>query len=190
MNAPILSFVLASSLVVLAGSATADDLAAPQMLAADEPAVATTTSPLLLFVPMAELTTEFRVTPRFGIAAIAGIGRFRERSTNAPVSLYEGGASLRYYALGSFRKGVQLGFEAIYIHATTTSMTVNVRAAGLGVAPFVGYKWTHGSGFTLEGQIGATFMAARANAQSGSTMASEEDSKVGPMLNLQAGYSF
>jgi hypothetical protein len=164
----------------------ADELSAPRS-PPDEPSVAITVSPVHLAIPMAELTTEVRASRRVGIAAIAGIGTFHEMSTNQRVALYEGGASVRYYALGSFRKGLQLGLEALYVHAVTESTTVDVRAAGLGISPFAGYKWTHSSGFTFEGQAGPSFMVARAKAATGQMA---ERSKVGPMLNLNLGYSF
>jgi hypothetical protein len=59
-----------------------------------------------------------------------------------------------------------------------------VAAEGLGLSPFAGYKWTHRSGLTLEGQLGATFLVVRAKT------ASSETKDVGPMLNLNFGYSF
>jgi hypothetical protein len=181
--------LVACALLALAATASADELSTSQR-SPDEPTVAITMSPVHLFIPMIELTTEIRAASRVGIAVIAGAARFHERTTNTPVALFEGGASVRYYALGSFRTGLQLGFEALYVHAKTDSTTYDANVVGLGLAPFAGYKWTHGSGFTFEGQLGATYMAARARASSGTSMAMEEKSKVGPMLNLNVGYSF
>jgi hypothetical protein len=151
----------------------------------DDPSVAITVSPLHMFVPMAELTTEIRLAPKLSVAAIAGVGAFHDQATNARVTLVEGGASLRYYLTGSFRSGVQLGAEAAYVHASTTDMTIDIRARGLGLSPFVGYKWTHHSGFTLEAQGGVTWVAADAR----SSTASASRSAVGPMLNLNVGWS-
>jgi len=178
--------VLASTLV-LSSVAAADDLAPPAPSASDDPTIAVTASPFHLLVPMIELTAELRVSPKFGVAAIAGVGGFHDKDTNAKINLYEGGASARYYATGSFRTGLQLGVEAVYVKADTDDTTVEVKAAGLAISPFAGYKWTHRSGFTLEGQIGAAFMTMRAKAQTGEMA---DASKVGPMLNLNAGYSF
>ncbi len=146
--------------------------------------VAITTSPLLLVIPMAEVTAEVRLADRVGVSVIAGVGSLRDQDTDETISLLEGGASVRYYVTGSFRGGLQLGAEAVYIHASADSM--DVEAAGLGLSPFVGYKWTHRSGITLEGQLGATFMTARAT----SDTATASDRDVFPMLNLQVGYSF
>lgn len=149
-----------------------------------EPSIAITTSPLLLIVPLAEVTAEVRVADRVGVSLIAGVGSFRDRDTDEKISLLEGGASVRYYLTGSFRGGLQLGAEAVYVYASADSM--DIEAAGLGLSPFLGYKWTHRSGITLEGQLGATVMTARAE----SDTSTASDSAVGPMLNLQIGYSF
>lgn len=184
MLKPSIASLFALSLV--AGTAAADDASLTQAATPELPSVAITISPVHLLVPMAELTTELRVGERIGVAAIAGIGTFHDQTTNQRISLYEAGASARYYLLGSFRSGLQIGAEAVYVHAKTDAM-VDVRAAGLAVSPFAGYKWTHSSGFTFEGQLGASYMAMRAKAQTGEMA---ERSAVGPMLNLNIGYSF
>ncbi len=183
----LITAVLALFTTGLARTAVADDTSLTRTAVADEPVLSVTTSPLLLFVPLAELTAELRLARHVGVAAILGIGTFHDKDTNDRISLYEGGASLRYYVTGSFRTGLQLGAEAIYIHAATVDNTIDVQAAGLAVSPFAGYKWTHRTGVTLEGQLGASFMVARAKADTG-TMA--ERKAVFPMLNLQLGYSF
>lgn len=175
-------------LLALASSAAADgDVPTPSSTVNSEPRVAITVSPVHLFVPMAELTTEVRLGDHVGVAVVAGAGGFHEMTTNEKVSLVEAGASVRYYPFGSFRTGLQLGAEALYLHAWTDSSTIEVKARGLSIGPFVGYKWTHRSGLTLEGQGGVTIVAARAKAETGEAA---EDKRVGPLLNLNIGYSF
>lgn len=169
------------------GYLTPGDQAPPHAASRPDPTVAITISPVHLFIPMIELTAELRVAPKFGIAVIAGMGVFREKTTDTKINLYEGGVSARYYVTGSFRSGVQLGAEAAYVKADTGSTGIEVEAAGLALSPFVGYKWTHRTGFTFDGQLGAAFMALRAKAETGEMA---EASKVGPMLNLNLGYSF
>ncbi|MEZ4398505.1 MAG: hypothetical protein R3B06_00695 [Kofleriaceae bacterium] len=171
-----------SSLLALVGT-----IAGSASSAAAEPAVAITMSPIHLVVPMGEVTVEARVAPRVGVAAIVGIGGIRDRSTDALIHLYEGGASVRYYVTGSFRGGVQVGGEALYVHADASSTTTSVAAAGLGLSPFVGYKWTHRSGFTLDAQGGVTYLTLRAEDTAGTTASARQ---VGAMLNLNLGYSF
>ncbi|MBP6845949.1 MAG: DUF3575 domain-containing protein [Kofleriaceae bacterium] len=168
--------VVASSLA--ASPATADGA---------DPRVAVTVSPLHLFVPMAEVTVEARVAPRLGVAVIGGVGAVRDAATDERIRLFEGGASARYYVLGSFRHGLQLGAEALYVHADATADATGVQAAGLGLSPFVGYKWTHRTGVTIDAQLGATYLAARAEADTGATADTRD---VAPMLNLNLGYSF
>jgi hypothetical protein len=186
MLKPLVAFTSLLALHAHAIAEPADD-AAPPVAASDEPRVAITMSPVHLIIPMAEIAAEVRLADRVGVAAIAGIGSTREMTTNTRIALYEAGLSARYYVLGSFRSGVQLGAEAVYVHAATDSTSVEVQAAGLGLSPYGGYKWTHSSGFTLEGQLGVTFIALRAKASTGEM---SERRSVLPMLNLQVGYSF
>jgi hypothetical protein len=138
-----------------------------------------------MFIPMVELTGEVRVARKLGVAVIAGAGAIRDMDTNALIKVYEAGASVRYYALGSFRHGMQIGGEAIYVKANTDNTGVEVRAKGLGISPFLGYKWTHRSGFTIDTQLGVTFITARAD----SSTQTKQASKVGPLLNLNVGWS-
>lgn len=148
--------------------------------------VAITVSPFHMFIPMIELTGEFRVGRKLGIAVIAGAGGIRDEVTDRLIRLYEGGASVRYYVIGSFRHGMQIGGELLYVKANTDDTMVEVRARGLGISPFVGYKWQHRSGFTIDTQLGVSFMTARGDSDAG---ASKEESKVGALLNLNVGWS-
>jgi len=166
-------------------AATLLSLARPA--AADEPRVALTISPVHLIMPFGELTAEIRAADKVGVAVIAGAGSVRDDKVDSRITLLEAGANARYYVWGSFRRGVELGAEAVYVHASAEASSTGVQAEGLAVSPFAGYKWTHRSGFTLDGQIGASFLVARGHADTG---AMDERSKVGPMLNLQVGYSF
>lgn len=168
----------------LAVAQPSDAPAAPPS-ARPEPHVAITISPLHMIIPMAEVTAEVRLAPKLGVAVIGGVGMIRDDVTDERIELFEGGASARYYVTGSFRTGLQVGAEALYVHATTEDMSVDIKARGLGLSPFVGYKWTHRSGFTLEGQLGASVMFLRAK----SPTAMAEDKRVAPMLNLNAGWS-
>jgi hypothetical protein len=180
--------LLAVSFGLSLGTASAQTPADVQPLAPaarPDPSIAITVSPIHLLIPMAEVTAEVRLAPKLGLAVIGGVGRMRLATTNDSVGLVEGGGSVRYYVTGSFRSGLQLGAEALYVHASTDDMTVDVKARGLAVSPFVGYKWTHRSGFTFDGQIGASYMAVQAK----STTQTAEKSKVGPMLNLNVGWS-
>ena len=152
------------TLAVLASTVGASPAAADGA----DPRVAVTASPLHLFVPMAEVTVEARLAPRLGVAAIAGVGAIRDTATDDRIRLFEAGASARYYVLA------------------TTDATA-VQAAGLGLAPFVGYKWTHRTGFTVDAQLGVTYLVARAASDAGAAATTRD---VAPLLNLNVGYSF
>jgi hypothetical protein len=176
--------VVAPSIAAAQPAATpiAPDIApVPGPVLAD-PSVAITISPVHLVVPMAEVTAEIRVAPKVGVALIGGAGAVREETLDELIKLVEVGASVRYYVLGSFRKGLQVGGEVIYVHASTHDNSVMVRAEGLATSPFVGYKWTHASGFTFDGQLGVSFYTLRSD--------TAEEKAVDALLNLNVGWSF
>jgi hypothetical protein len=163
----------------------------PPPPAQDLPKVAITISPVHLILPVAELTAEVRVAPKFGVAGIIGVGSVPllglTDDNDDRATVFELGASGRYYVLGSFRRGLQLGAEALYLHAKLDSTSAGtVKGSGLALAPFVGYKYTHRSGFTFDGQLGVSFTAVRAESSSDA----EDDSDVAPLLNLNIGWSF
>src|SRR5262245_11396016 len=100
LGAPRMKMLLASlpilALVHTAAAQPADRSVSPTATRTD-PNVAITVSPLHLIIPMAEVTAEFRVAPKLGVAVIAGAGVFREQTTNERITLLEGGVSARYY---------------------------------------------------------------------------------------------
>ena len=154
--------------------------------APDEPMVSVTMSPIHLVIPMLELSAEVRILPRFGVAVIAGGGATRIKQTDELIKLVEGGISPRYYVWGSFRRGLQVGAELLYLHAIADDFTgATISASGLSVSPYVGYKWTHRSGFTFEAQGGVSILAIRGEGQ----MTSSSSTEVGPLVNLQVGWS-
>lgn len=157
--------------------------------AADPPRLTVTVSaPHLVAFPMLEATVEARVSPRTGVALIGGRGGLHPTDELAALRLTEVGASVRRYLTGDFATGLQIGAEALYLHATATGPgDVAVFGAGLSVGPFVGYKWTHRIGLSLEAQLGVAVVAVAAEADHGVT---GDTAKVGPILNLGAGWSF
>lgn len=146
--------------------------------------VSVTISPLHLASPIVELTGEGRAADKAGIAAIAGVGK----ASGYPA--WELGAQGRYYLLGSFDHGMQLGGEILYVHLGTSEGTVRASGAGGAVGPFVGYKIAARFGLTFDAQLGAEYLFASANASSGSSTASTSDSRIIPLLNLNLGWSF
>jgi hypothetical protein len=146
---------------------------------------ALTISPLHLISPIVELTGEARVADKIGVAAIAGVGRISDTQNGVKISadVYELGAQARYYALGDFRQGMQLGAELLYLHLDDPNLVV--KAQGIAVGPFVGYKYTADVGFTFDGQLGVEYVGAKAN----SSTTTAKDSSWIPLLNLNVGWS-
>jgi hypothetical protein len=173
--------------VVLCGVSRADDLSVSAKAPEKLPSVAVTFSPFHLALPMVEMTAEVRLADKVGIAFIGGVGSVREMGVPDRIKVFEGGASARYYVHGTFRTGLEVGAEALYVHAATNAYNIEVKGAGLGLSPFAGYKWTHSSGLTLEGQLGISYITARGSADTGEM---NQRSDWGPLLNLQLGYSF
>jgi hypothetical protein len=157
-----------------------------------------TVSPFHLVLPVIELTGEYRVADKIGVAGMLGAGQVtvKELGTDEELSftVFEVGAGARYYLIGSFIHGMQLGTELQYIHVSTDDAYDDVSgfASGGSVGAFAGYKIATNVGFTFEFQLGAQYIFVGAEAESDSTgeKVSDSDTAAGPLLNLQFGYSF
>ena len=162
--------------------------------------VSVTFSPIHLLFPIVEVTGEVAVNEKLGVAGILGIGSVPLTTTRVAasgtstdtehLSAWEVGGHVNYYAVGSFEHGMQVGFEVIYmkVAAASTSYHSAASAAGLAMGPYVGYKIITGVGFTFEANLGAEYVALRAESASGTETAS--DSRWIPLLNLNVGWSF
>lgn len=160
-----------------------------------ERAIAVTISPLHLLSPIVELTGEYRVGPKLGVAATLGAGSVTAKDgggTEHRFTVGELGGSARYYVTGSFARGLQVGGELMYLLVELDDPMTTVRATGdgLSVSPFIGYKWTGVGGFTAEAQGGLSVLVAQAHATDGTTSADNEQSRVYPLINLNLGWSF
>ncbi|MBU1240113.1 porin family protein [Myxococcota bacterium] len=158
---------------------------------ADLPTLSITISPLLLILPIFEVTAEMRINPQMGVALIVGGGKvtveeaLREDYT---VTVYEIGAQYKYYVLGNFKSGLHLGAEMMFLKASGDVNGTSAVAGGLSMGAFVGYKHTFSFGLTLEAQLGGQYYAVRAEAED--TNDTAEDSDLAFLLNLNIGYSF
>ncbi len=176
-------------LVVLAVSVPRDGLATDH-----GHGVALTISPFHLVAPIIEVTGEFAVNRNLGVAAVGGYGQltYEDPQTGAqdPIMVYEAGLQGRWYALGSFDHGLQLGGEALFVAASGKDVgadEVDATGAGFGVGPFIGYKKAARFGLTFDAQLGFQYTVLRAEASNGSA---SKRSDVTPMLNLNLGWSF
>ena len=104
------------------------------------------------------------------------------------ILLLTGGAQARYYLLGDFRHGLQVGAELIYIYAGYDDPDIEVTAGGVSTGPFVGYKIAADFGLTFDAQLGFQYQFIGARDANSSATASE--SSLAPLLNLNVGWSF
>jgi hypothetical protein len=165
----------------------------------DRQHVSITFSPLHLLLPLFEVQAEIRVVPHFSIAPIFGYGKFkaaavdRGTSIDAEFDAYELGAQLVGYPLREF-SSLQLGAEFMYIHLGTETINgqqVSAAAGGAAIGPLVGYKVLTKAGFTFFVQGGFEYVFAKASvSDNGSNSATDEQSTVVPLLNLNLGWSF
>jgi hypothetical protein len=193
-KSPFIQTVLASSLLSLSAGVSRADTT--EVAAQQHPrrVFSLTISPVHLTAPIVELTGEARVLDKLGIAAVAGAGKLSSKETaTAPkrsASAYEVGLQGRYYLLGDFRHGLQLGAEAMYLHVADDDPTFSATGKGLAIGPFVGYKYTADVGFTFDTQLGFQHISAAAEASHGVRQETAEDSGNIVLLNINVGWSF
>jgi hypothetical protein len=192
----IVALAAAAALAVLVLDAGTARAQAPA--AAEQPpprrVVSVTISPFHLFAPIVELTAEGRAHDKVGVALIGGAGKIsQDETTTAPAitaSVLEIGLQGRYYLLGDFRHGLQLGAEALYLHLGDVNVdAVSAYADGIAVGPFLGYKYTADIGFTFDGQLGFQRVGLAAEAKGNGQTASSRDSDYIVLLNLNVGWS-
>jgi len=123
-----------------------------------------THSPIHVLLSTMEVTGEFCVGRKHGVAAIGALG------VPLGVVVVELGGSYRLYALGDFDRGIQLGGEFIWSGGTNGYESVSLTQYSL----MAGGKFTFDFGLTMEGQVGPTWL----------------DGELGPMINLNIGWSF
>lgn len=144
-----------------------------------------TISPIHLLLPVVELTAEARVHDKVGVAVIAGAGKYSDPDVSGiSATVFEAGGQVRFYVVGDFRHGMQLGGELLYLHLYDDRIAIS--GEGLAVGPFIGYKIMVDAGFTFDAQVGFEHISARADG-SGSTA---NDKSFIPLLNLNVGWSF
>jgi hypothetical protein len=159
------------------------------------PRVAITFSPLHLALPVFEVTGEFRLSDHLGLGLVAGYGSVKASdagaATDVTFDVFEAGTQLRYYVLGDFRSGMQIGAEALYLNVSGGKGSVSAVADGLAVGPFLGYKFTAVVGFTFDAQLGIERVGLAASAKNSSTGAGANASASDwiPLLNLNVGWS-
>jgi hypothetical protein len=153
-----------------------------------------------LILPEVQLMAEFKLDPKISVAAIAGYGQVTPTvsggsSNVSAVTVWEAGGQFRYYPIGTFEHGMQIGAQAEYIGGSASGSSGNVQAfatgGGLFMGPFIGYKLATHVGFTLDLQGGVGYLVATAtgNSSDGSS-ATASTSTLAPILKVNVGWSF
>jgi len=152
-----------------------------------------TLSPIHLLLPIVELTGELRLGTQAGVAFIGGGGRVTVTEPNSATkvrfTVYELGGQLRYYVTGSFRRGMEVGAELLYVHVNGSLQDITGVASGLAMGPFFGWKTTTHAGFTFEvqGGVEVVTMGSQVTSSDGGSSSSSVDYI--PLLNLGIGWS-
>ena len=151
-----------------------------------------TISPIHLILPMLELTGELRLGTQGGIALVGGWGRVSATDgygTKVTFRALEIGGQLRYYATGTFRRGLEVGAEILYLSVNGSFQGVTGMASGLAMGPFIGWKTTTYSGFTFDVQGGLEVVTLGARASDSTTTTTDSKVDFIPLLNLNIGWS-
>lgn len=162
--------------------------------------VSLTFSPVHLRSPILEVQGEYGFTPKISAAGLAGYGTMTAKSelTDEEITfnVWELGGQFRYYPVGDFEHGLQVGAELLYVGLETqegetlVGQSVAGTGEGLALGPFLGYKYAAGLGFTIDIQVGIQRALARAKGESNGQKESGEDEDWIPLLNLNVGWSF
>ena len=153
-------------------------------------------APIRAIIPLVELTAEYRIAPKIGASVTVGAGK-RSMETSPGMEMtgteIEGGLQGRYYLLGDFSHGMELGAEFLYERVRFPEpLPAGVAGVAMGggtLGAFVGYKVVTKIGFTFEAQAGARYLAMEPATQ-GMAGTAPIDSKWLPLLHLNVGWSF
>lgn len=118
-----------------------------------------------------------------------------DEGTGYEFGIFDVGGQVYYCLLGDFDHGLQLGLESVFVAlhgGDRYNGSVTASLGGLSFAPFMGYKFSMRSGFTLIVQAGGgVFVStARARHEPSDTQVSEQAAAFVPLVNLNLGWSF
>ncbi len=159
-----------------------------------------TVSPVHLGIGVLELMAEIRLQPNMSVAVIGGYGVQTQKlmvatatgpeSQDVDITVIELGAQGRYYLLGDFRHGLNVGLELLYLHGSASVETVSAVATGLAAGPFLGYKFISSFGLTVDLRLGYSTFLITGEATDGNTTQTESQKDQVPIVNLNFGWSF
>jgi hypothetical protein len=154
---------------------------------------------------------EFRLGRQAGLALVVGVGsaslkQFYKSLPDERARVWEGGMQVRFYPLGTFDHGLQVGAEIVYLTGsaqTTGTITsdadpsmsytgpLTAKGSGFKVGPFVGYKLVLPVGLTLAAQIGVDYLSLKGLAKEANGNTKTGDAKTALLLaDAGLGWSF
>lgn len=142
-------------------------------------------SPIHLALPVVEVEAELSPAPHIGAGVILGAGRISNEDKTITATALEAGVQFNYYIMRNF-SGVHGGIEVAYLHASDVPQDSTVTAAGITAGPYAGYKVLTSIGFTFIAQLGVQVAYISAS----NTVDMKSETKFGPLLNLNIGWSF
>jgi len=95
-----------------------------------------------------ELCGEWQVGPQSGLALVGGYQGIDGSAA------WKAGFEGRYYPLGDFGGGMQMGGQLLYVGADESSEDIVVTAHGISATPLVGGKYVFDMGLTADVQVG------------------------------------
>ena len=189
-------------LILLGGTAAAQPVTDTSVSPAPAPArdgrkFTVMWAPLRALFGLAEFTVEYRLADKLGVSLELGAGRRTvdfDAMTSVKGTELEGGAQVRYYVLGSYTHGMELGAELLDEYVTfdepLPGNVVGVAAGGVTAGAFAGYKVATNVGFTFEAQLGARYLIVDPKVTGMGTPAIASQDKWLPLLHLNAGWTF
>ena len=174
---------LVLSLIAVARPAFADE--APPPAPQDRHLVSITFAPILLIDTTAEFLGEVRLLHKVSVAAILAYGR------PSSIDYWEAGVQGRYYLLGGFEHGLNIGAQLMYVGGATSVGSITSVGNGLDLGAFLGYKKAFGFGLTFDIEAGVQWLAVTANGRDSATgvTTSAGGNRVVPLLRLNLGWS-
>jgi hypothetical protein len=157
------------------------------------PWLSLTVAPLLLLSPVLQVTGEVRLADRAGIALTTGGGWVTQTQEGQPslkFRVLELGGQLRYYATGSFRRGLQVGVEILYVNVDVRVEDIIGVASGLEIGPFFGWKAVSAAGFTVDLQGGVAILTAGQEVSDPNHTSTGSFVDYVPLVNANIGWSF
>ena len=102
------------------------------------------------------------------------------------------GGQFRYYAIGDFGHGMQIGLEVLFRRVITSSMPDTTHTTTLHLAPFIGYKVLFHFGMTLDIQLGLEYAPYHRIERpfAKGIPSTQGPLHLAPLVNLNLGWSF